>query len=153
MAKAGAVVNIVSAHHHPGELLYQVVFLIGYLRRGDDSELIPPVIHKLLGNKPQRLIPGRWHKLTVLLDQGGDEALGVMHKAQAEAPLDAGLTVIHRTVVLRRGDANDFIRPKLKPKLTTDATIRACGKHLALTWPCPTAGTIHERPRGANIHA
>src|SRR5262245_59896458 len=80
-----AAVDVVAAHHVPGELLGHVVHLVGGLRAAEHAERLGRVLlrgeSETCGRAVQRLIPSGWPQLAVVLDQRLRQPYVLAHRA------------------------------------------------------------------------
>ncbi|MBA7679151.1 hypothetical protein ES703_87434 [subsurface metagenome] len=58
VAETGTVIYVICAHHRASKFLYDVVFFIGALGRGDGSKFIALILRQLIGNQVERFLPG-----------------------------------------------------------------------------------------------
>ena len=65
MSGAVAAVDVVRAHHDPGELLREVVRFVGRFRTTEQSELAPAMRGKAASNTVECFVPGRRTELAV----------------------------------------------------------------------------------------
>src|SRR4030042_4947319 len=67
VSEAGTVVDVVSAHHRPGELLENEIVLVGALGGRYGNELVPFVVRQLACYQVESLAPACLDELAVLL--------------------------------------------------------------------------------------
>ena len=88
VAEPRAVVDVVGAHDHAGQLLDDVAVLVGRLRGGEGAEMAA-VAREARRGGVEGLVPGRLLPPPVSLHHRGDDAVARVHEAGAEAALHA----------------------------------------------------------------
>ncbi len=91
MSETGAVIHIVGADHRPGELLQQIVFLVGAARGSEKADAVGsisiPDPSKFCSGMSERLIPGYLLEETVLPERGFWRRVGCCTNSWTFQPL------------------------------------------------------------------
>jgi len=158
VAETRAVVNVVSPYHRPGEFLHDVVLLIGALGGAEHPDGVAAMLFfyltQLADHQVQGLVPGGLDELAALLDQRPGQPVGVVGEVEAEAPFDAGPTVVGWPVP-RRLHLDDAIVLDVQVKLAAHAAVGAGGLHVPELPLAPLALAFDgdQRAGGADLHA
>jgi hypothetical protein len=133
VAEAGTVIDIVAPDHLAEELLEEVVFLVGALRRRKPGHTVgavrPSQILEPLGEEVDSIFPGRLAERSVgTPEQRGGKALLAVDEPQAVTTLDAQHAVADRVPLGARG-ADDLpaLPVDVQGKPAADAAVGAEG--------------------------
>ena len=94
----GGMVHIVGTHHGPGELLGQIMFLVGAGGGREERKGLAGVPGQPGRDVVQRLVPRGLLEQTVPAQQGSAQAGGVVHVFQPEFSLETGLPAVRRGI-------------------------------------------------------
>ena len=148
----GGVVDVVGAHDCAGELLQQVVLLVGASVGSHGGELVALVLAEPLGYQGDCLFPGGLLQDTVASYQGSLQASAAVDEFEAELPLEAGLAVVGLRLQVRDGADHLAALVNLQLQLASHRAVRAGGGH-ALHRLLPLVLRLHQRAHRANVDA
>ena len=130
MAEAGAVVDVVGAHHGAHELLEDVVLFVGAAGRRETGDSVGPVLvpdgPEALGDNAQRLVPAGRHQLAAPAHQWSGEPVGVVDELEAVAALHAEVALAG-PLADRRDHAHHLALVDQQLDVAAAAAVRADG--------------------------
>ena len=137
VAQAGAMVDVVGAHHRTHEFLKKIILFIGDARRSQAGKGIGAMLFADLAKAGRGvgdgLLPFHFNQHALFADHRLFEAVWTRCEIQAKAALDAGLAEIGHLVSaldLDQGVVTLAVRPaglEVQIELAADAAIRAGG--------------------------
>ena len=123
MAETGAVVDVGGLQDRTGELLHQVVLLVGDTGRCKACHLFALVGLELRRNQLVGLVPARLDKLPILLDERFGEPVGTVDEFICIGPLGAELAFVDR-VALPGCDSDNLLVLDNKVEAAPGSAIR-----------------------------
>ena len=91
LAVPRAIIHVICADNCTGQLLHQVAFFVGALRRRNEGERIGPAcgfdLRESARDEGERFVPGGFAELSVFANQRTGEAVFAVRKSPAEFPL------------------------------------------------------------------
>jgi len=135
VSEAGAVIHVVGAQELTGQLLEEVIFLVGTLGRGQHSDGIGTVpvfyLQKPAGYQVKGFLPSGFPEAAVFPDKGFREPIGVMDEGMGIPAFDAKAPFADG-VLLGRQYPDDFAIKHLEVKATSCSAVRADGVNVAI---------------------
>ena len=149
VTQARAVVDVVGAHHGAGELLDEVVLLVGALGGGDGGEGVSACGREPLGHQVERFVPGRLLQRAVPPDERRLQPVRGVDERESKPALHAQTALVGRILALpaRR---HEPVAGHAQVNAAPAAAVGAGRRHLALG---SLETGIGERPGRAALDA